>query len=375
MGGEKTITVQGIFSGVLLIEISNEGAGGPWAELTAFNGDGRVGKKTLQVAARFMRVRRQGSNTIIGGVPNVDVASNDNGGLFFDLPPGTPGAAIDVSAGGTFKTAVVDSLPSGSVAFIEISEDGVDWAECFAFAQDGFQSKLVSAQFMRVRAPIGTNVDIGAVNDATAMSAINFGPPITVRGPTNAEGVSLDAARADHDHRLEYEVEDEGVLVSARPRMDFVGDGVGAVDVPGEDLTRVTIPGPNLGDGGAVVKRSVYVGAHISTSSGTFVDGMGGSFVTVPIDGDYWVIFEGEGMNQAASGVVEIAISVNSTGITIGNSQRASQGPASDMRPLITTVQLLGLTAGDLIRCLFKKKSGAGSVEMDRRHLSIFKVQ
>jgi hypothetical protein len=207
---------------------------------------------------------------------------------------------------------------------------------------------------------------------------IETGPPITVRGPTNAEGDSDELARANHDHRLEYEVEDEGVLVSARPRMDFVGDGVGAVDVPGEDLTRVTIPGPNLGDGGAVVKRSTYVEAERTVSQTTYQDGM--IAVTVPIDGSYWVMFEGEGANQSNGIQVEIAISVNNPGPggpVVAGSERLSEGNASDLRPLVTTVQVPNLTAGDIIRVLFRRVGGGGMqmVSMFRRHLTIMKVQ
>jgi hypothetical protein len=202
---------------------------------------------------------------------------------------------------------------------------------------------------------------------------IDTGVPITVRGPTNAEGASAEIARADHDHRLEVEYEDEGILASARPRLNVVGIGAGLVDDPGNDRAVLTIPGTP--SDGTVVKRSQYVATNTSTSGAAFVDGMSGTSVTVPIDGDYWAIFEAEGMNQSASGVVEIGISVDSLVAVVANSERSSQGPASDMRPLITTIQLPGLTAGQLVRCLFRKSSGAGSVEMDRRHLSIFKVQ
>lgn len=166
LGREKTFTLQGTFSGVLYVEFSNEGAGGPWTELLAFNGDGRVTKQTTQVAARFMRIRREGTNPVIGGVPNVDVAANDNGGMFADLPAGAPGASVDVSAFGGFKTVTVDGIGVNQVVFIEISEDGVDWVQCLTFAQDGSKSKFVSARFMRI---VGfANADVGAINDATA---------------------------------------------------------------------------------------------------------------------------------------------------------------------------------------------------------------
>lgn len=204
---------------------------------------------------------------------------------------------------------------------------------------------------------------------------IETGDPVTVRGDTNAEGGGSAIARAEHQHRLEYEVEDEGVLVSARPRMDFVGDGVGAVDVPGQDKTQITIPGPNLGDGGAVVERSTYVAAAAATSGNVFVDGMAGLNVTVPIDGSYWAIWEGEFMNSNANAELEVGVSVNSVVAVVANSERITQGNANDRGSFVTTVELGALTAGDLVRGLFRKASGPQTVSVIRRNLSIFKVQ
>jgi hypothetical protein len=244
---------------------------------------------------------------------------------------------------------------------------------------DYLEAKVVSGDGVTANVIDKGGGDLALQLDAENLDADNIvtGVPITVRGPTNAEGASDEIARANHDHRLEYEVEDEGVLVSARPRMDFVGDGVGAVDVPGEDLTRVTIPGPNLGDGGAVVKRSTYVDADVHTSSTSYVDGMSGFSVIVPINGTYWVMFEGEGANQNANISVEIGISVNSVVAVVADSERKTMGNASDLRTLVTTVQIPGLIANDLIRVLFRRVGPGGMpmVSMFRRHLSIIKVQ
>jgi hypothetical protein len=225
----------------------------------------------------------------------------------------------------------------------------------------------------------GANISLSVANpggDESVVISANVpgtADPITVRGDTNADGASGNHADAEHQHRLELEVEDEGALAGARPAINFVGVGVGAVDNPAEDRVDITIPGTS--DGGAVVKRSLYKSDTVSTSGNTFVDAMSGSTVAVPIDGDYWAIFEGEGMNSNANAVMEIGISVNSTAAVIAGSERDSQGNASDHRVTMTTVQLPGLVAGDLIRTLFRKSSGAQSVSLMRRHLSIFKVQ
>ena len=197
LGKDRTITVQGTFRGTVNIEFSNEGAGGPWAQLTTFVQSGKV---TVPVAARFMRVVRSGVPSISPGTPNVDVGSNDTGGLFVALPApagnGT-GAAVDVSTLGTFNTVTcLDSFRGTTI--IEISEDNVNWAQCMVFTPGGpgFQSKDFVAQFMRVRRvgvpdtnPGTPNVDVGAVNDfgAGGGNAGGFVTALYVENPATGD--------------------------------------------------------------------------------------------------------------------------------------------------------------------------------------------
>jgi hypothetical protein len=68
-------------------------------------------------------------------------------------------------------------------------------------------------------------------------------------------------------------------------------------------------------------------------------------------------------------------MSINSLVLPQVDSQRTSQGPASNMRPAVTTHFLGTLAPGDLIRGLFHKLSGAGTVELDRKRITIFLVQ
>ena len=398
LGRVKTITAEPTPGGVSNIEISTDG-GATWAALISFQITEKI---TREFAASHVRAF---------GFSTLSIGANDSGALFADLPIGV---AVDVSPLGTFNTVVVGGVLSfRGLVDIEASDDGVSWVPCMTFQGVGQKSKAFAAKWLRAtRSGVGLGggipvVSVGAINDAAEGTAlcddnpeqvstenpnpgqseeasrcdhvhtVPTGAPVTVRGANNAAGVATSVTLADHEHRLEYEVEDEGALISARPRMNFVGDGVGAVDIPGQDKTEVTIPGPNLGDGGAVVKRSQFVNpvGGSSTSSATYVDGMAGTSVPVPVDGDYWVMFESEAENQAASGVMKIGISVNSLVAVAADSERMSQGPASDVRPVVTTVQLTGLTAGDLIRALFRKVSGGGSVMLFARHLTIMKVQ
>jgi len=67
-----------------------------------------------------------------------------------------------------------------------------------------------------------------------------FGVPVTATGDTNAAGVSGLAARADHLHRVEVIVQEEGVLAGARPTLNFIGDRVSAVDDAINDRVNIT---------------------------------------------------------------------------------------------------------------------------------------
>jgi hypothetical protein len=67
-----------------------------------------------------------------------------------------------------------------------------------------------------------------------------YGVPVTT-ACANSPGVSLLAARADHVHRSEVPVQDEGVAVGSRCSINFIGSGVATVDNPGLDRVDVTI--------------------------------------------------------------------------------------------------------------------------------------
>lgn len=70
---------------------------------------------------------------------------------------------------------------------------------------------------------------------------VDTAAPITVTGGVNGEGAATSLARSNHQHRLELEVEEEGVLIGARPTVNFIGPAVTAVDAPGDDRVNITI--------------------------------------------------------------------------------------------------------------------------------------
>jgi hypothetical protein len=180
LGREKTVTIQGTFTDPntgkgpsISVQVSMDGV--VWAGI--FNWSAPA-KKKFEVAARFMRTFVQDFDPLIPMAANVDVAADDIGALFAVLPV-TPvagiGAVINTSLLGTFKTVVVEGNFSGSV-HIDISEDGIDWAECFTFTRPGaLKSKEFTAQFMRTRrsgvdlqVPGSATASVGGINDATA---------------------------------------------------------------------------------------------------------------------------------------------------------------------------------------------------------------
>lgn len=174
MGREKTITIVGVFTGSLTIEVSLDAGGAVFCPLLTFTGPS---KKTFSIAARFLRVRRSGD--LITGTPVVGVGSNDDGAMFASLPvPAVDGvgANVDVSALGTFNTISVGGAAFGGIVTIEISEDGVNFSQCFVFQPGGgCLSRDVVARFMRVRrvsAALGTpTVDVAAINDPVTSSS------------------------------------------------------------------------------------------------------------------------------------------------------------------------------------------------------------
>lgn len=380
LGEEKTIVVEGELPGATIeVQVSVDG-GNCFEPLAIFSNS--PGKRVINVMANSMRVfvRNRGASF----TANADVGAEDSGGDFadFNIPPADgDGAPLDVSAFGSFSTFIASGDFPGVTMTVLSSEDGNSYSPCLAFGDNGgLKNKNVIAKFMKIRVrgrsdlPFDGKISIGSAKPITidADSALT-GDPITVRGPTNAEGSSLALARADHQHRLEVEVEDEGALTGARPTLNFIGAGVGAIDNPAEDRVDITIPG-SVTDG-AVVERWSYQLAPASTSGTSWVDATAGTPVVVPIDGDYLCIFESVSSNQAASGILEVGIGVNTTASPYPESVRASQGPASDLRSTITTVRVTGLVTGDLVYAIFKKLAGAGAVRLFTRRLTLIKVQ
>lgn len=380
MGPEKTFVCEGNFPGAgISVEVSVDG-GATFQAIHTFTRTKKLVRHLVCTHARVLVTNRSPNRPFVANIDvGSEVADNDFGN--FVLPAGDgDGPPLDVSEFGNFTTfQVTGNFPKAGIHLMA-SEDGVDYKLCTSFSAGGVKSGNFVAKFMRVRVtgrsshPFNVAVSIGASKAAVlTASSILTGDPVTVTGPTNAEGVSEELARGDHQHRLELQVQDEGILQGARPIIDFVGAGVGAVDDVGGDKVVVTIPGG--GGNGAVVEVWSYQATTVQTSGLGWMDASGGSPVAAPMNGDYLCIFEGEGENQSANGVLEVGVGVNSTVAPFAESPRLSQGPSADTRAIMTSVRVPGLLAGDLIYPIFRKASGSGAVRLHRRRLTLIKVQ
>lgn len=204
MGRFKTVTVGGTFNGTVILEVSLDG-GTTWGQILATTA---TGKFPIEVSAQQMRVRRSGVPTVAPGTPNVDVGGLVTGASFEALavPAGNGnGAGTDISALGQFSTVTCVGTYKGQV-LIQISEDNSAWETCFAFdTSGGVQSKIVLAQFVRVRrvgvpsvAPGAPVVNFGACDDPAYLGAQN----IWTKSQTVAQVTLTDAAEIDVDASL-----------------------------------------------------------------------------------------------------------------------------------------------------------------------------
>lgn len=90
--------------------------------------------------------------------------------------------------------------------------------------------------------------------------------PVDASGTTNAEGSSTSLSRADHAHRTELEFFEEGVSVSSRPRLNFIGTAVTAADDVPNDRVNVTVSAAALT---AVTPTQIDAGDAAAVGTGT----------------------------------------------------------------------------------------------------------
>jgi hypothetical protein len=119
-----------------------------FAPLATFQGPGNT---TIDVAAHWMRAV---TSSYKSGTANADVGSSDAGSVFAQLvaPAGNgAGAPVDISTMPSFKTVVIGGLNGDGTVIVEVSEDGVSYAQVMTFHLGGGQSGSFYGSFARVR--------------------------------------------------------------------------------------------------------------------------------------------------------------------------------------------------------------------------------
>ena len=149
-GALKTILCNGGVRCFTEVEISNEAAplaGTVGSAITSFGNEGH-GNLTLQVSARWARVKVAGFITGVSVAPVVTIGGDDSGAVFATVPSLNVdgfGAAVDTtSLVGPVKTITVIGEISGQINF-QISQDGVTWEDMFTF---GGSPTSVTAEFV-----------------------------------------------------------------------------------------------------------------------------------------------------------------------------------------------------------------------------------
>jgi hypothetical protein len=249
LGRIKTVTIQGTFRDSrgqgpsISIEYSTDGS--KYMQAVTFTAPG---KKKIEVAAMWLRTRVQGTKAGIPNNANVDVGAADDGAQAVSLPATAGsgvGAAVDVSALGTFNTIVCSGDFSGSV-IIEISEDNIDWAQCLTFTKTGGKSKEFVAQYMRVRRsgvsnqnPGTATVGVAAINDyTTGGGPVTYTNPLILQTGTAIVNAPVPYASAAIGHgALPYPYPAPGgaAYVEVAPNANSFASGWVRAGYPGQD--------------------------------------------------------------------------------------------------------------------------------------------
>ncbi len=181
MGQTKSIIMGGNLVASVNIEFATDVGGTVWAPLTTFQGPGSL---TTNIAAHWMRAV---TSNYKSGTANCDVGGSDDGTSFVQIvAPAVSGAGapVAISALPLFKTVVVSGPFTGSLT-LEVSEDGVDYAQAMTFYRGGAQSASFYGAFARIR----RNDVAGGSTPTVWMAAANAGGG-GAAGPTGPGGVT-----------------------------------------------------------------------------------------------------------------------------------------------------------------------------------------
>jgi hypothetical protein len=183
---------------------------------------------------------------------------------------------------------------------------------------------------------------------------------VAITDSSNAEGTSTSVARADHTHAHGSR---GGGALHADATTSVAGFMTAADKTKLDGITS-----------GATKYATAYVDGSTSTTSPDFVDGLAGSTVSPPVDGDYVVMFDGNTSGSTGNTETQFGISKNSTTATVADSNRRAQGNGGDFMSCSTQTVLTGLVTSDVIRVLYRRSAGSGSVTLTNRRVILIRV-
>lgn len=172
LAAQKTIIVTGLV-GTIKIEASADGTN--FVGIFTFTAGAGSKQQTLTVAARSMRV-----NATAGDASSVEVIAEESlarNGVVPVPPDNGPGAALDITTFGPITTVYVSNhtgqaLQNDGVVNIEISADGVNWAQAFkSFDRASFDTQVISARFIRAVGSAAT-ADIAVASEESPSQSI-----------------------------------------------------------------------------------------------------------------------------------------------------------------------------------------------------------
>jgi hypothetical protein len=227
LGGQKTIKVSGTHKlpATVVIDICMGDDDDAFDSPLQFSS---LGRKTLNSAARMMRVRSKRPMAA-----TVEVAGDSSGSRFTELPlpdRAGEGAIVDVGGFGKSMSVLVSHGKwSGSVN-IQVSDDGEHFSDVVTMTTGGLKTFELQGRYMRAR------------RSGVAPSSYQYVPRVDVGAANDAAG---EAGALEVNH--------EGRFVGSRNRVNFVGAGVDVKDDPKNDRVNVQVAGGLAGVGGGSI--------------------------------------------------------------------------------------------------------------------------
>ena len=96
------------------------------------------------------------------------------------------------------------------------------------------------------------------------------GQPISIQVQSPVIEVNMGCCTSGGNNSAGHIIQEEGVSLAARAKLNFIGAGVTATDNPGDGSTDVTIPG---GGGGASITDITYADMQTAITGGTLTEG------------------------------------------------------------------------------------------------------